>query len=157
MIRWRLAFSILALSTIFLATTVAAQPNKTRIRSVESPGSALQKKDTLSAQKPFSFDEMARRVDSLQFIVIYNAELLQKNVGTKVIWIYVMLGAMILASITMFGALRQVQRSRQELEEKLTSQLATVVNQLEAEIKSVSDKVELYHPRRERRTTKKKS
>jgi uncharacterized protein YlxW (UPF0749 family) len=118
---------------------------------------SLQKQDTLRAIHPSTFDDMARRVDSLQFIVVYNAELLQKDIGTKVMWIYVMLGVMILASVTMYSALRQAQRTRHELEEKLTTQLTSVVNHLENEIKNVADKVDYYHPRPVRRASKKKS
>lgn len=156
-IRWRSAFPILALAMLFLATTVATQPTRTRGRNVESPPSALQKRDSLKVAQLSSFDDMARRVDSLQFIVVYNAELLQKDISTKVMWIYVMLGVMILASITMYSALRQAQRTRNELEEKLTAQLASAVSHLELEIKSVTDKVDYYHPKPPRRTSKKKS
>lgn len=156
-IRRRVAFPILALAMLFLATTVAAQPTRTRGRNVESPASALQKRDSLKVEQLSSFDDMAHRVDSLQFIVVYNAELLQKDISTKVMWIYVMLGAMILASITMYSALRQAQRTRNELEEKLTAQLASAVSHLESEIKSVKDKVDYYHPKPPRRTSKKKS
>lgn len=155
--RWRSASSIVALAMLFLVADVAAQSIRTRGRGIESPASALQKKDTLGAARPSSFDEMARRVDSLQFIVVYNAELLQKDIGTKVMWIYVMLGVMILASITMYIALRQAQQNRENLEERLTTQLSSVVNHLEAEIKSVSEKVEFYHPLPRRRSSRKKS
>ena len=156
-IRWRSAFSILALAMLFLVAAVATPQNRTRGRSVASPASAHQNKDSLSIAKPSSFDDVARRVDSLQFIVVYNAELLQRDVGTKVMWIYVMLGIMILASITMYTALRQAQRSREDLEGKLTGQLTACVNHLESEIRNVSDKVEFYHPTRKHRPSKKKS
>ncbi|HCA81150.1 MAG TPA: hypothetical protein DEP53_15575 [Bacteroidetes bacterium] len=155
--QWRSAFSILALTILFLMTAVAAQPNGSKGRSVESQASTPQKTDTLRLMHPSTFDDMARRVDSLQFIVVYNADLLQKDVGTKVMWIYIMLGVMILASGTMYIALRQAQRSREDLEGKLTAQLASVVNHLEAEIKSLSDKMDFHHPSPGRRPSKKKS
>ena len=154
--RWRSAFSILALAML-VVTTVVAQSSSTRRVKIDPAASAVQKSDTAGMDKPASFDDMARRVDSLQFIVVYNAELLQKDLGTKVMWIYVMLGAMIVASITMYSALKQAQRSREDLEGKLTSQLTSVVNHLEGEIKAVSDKVEYYHPRPSRRTPRKKT
>ena len=154
--RWRSAFSILALAML-MVITVAAQSSPTRRVKVEPAASAVQKSDTSGIETPASFDDMARRVDSLQFIVVYNAELLQKDLGTKVMWIYVMLGAMIVASITMYSALKQAQRSREELEGKMTSQLNSAVNHLEGEIKNVADKVEYYHPRPGRRTRRKKS
>ncbi len=155
--RRRSALSVLALAMLLSVSTVAAQSVTTRRVKVEPPASAVQKNDTVGVAKPASFDDMARRVDSLQFIVVYNAELLQKDLGTKVMWIYVMLGAMIVASITMYSALRQAQRSREELEGKLTGQLASVVSHLEADIKNVSDKVEYYHPRPHKRPSRKKS
>ena len=156
-IRWRSIVSIVALALLVLVTSATAQSGKARSRNVASPASTLQTQDSLRLVHPSTFDDMARRVDSLQFIVVYNAELLQKDIGTKVMWIYVMLGVMILASITMYSALRQAQRTRHELEEKLTAQLTSSVNHLESEIKNVSDKVDYYHPKPVRRSARKKS
>jgi uncharacterized membrane protein YeiB len=97
--------------------------------------SALQNQK--DSAKTATVEEMAKRVDSLQFIVVYNAELLRRNLDSKMILIYVMLGIIILASMLMYALLKQTQRQRKELEENLFHQLSVSVSDLEAKIKSV--------------------
>ena len=93
------------------------------------------KEDTLSSARLSTIRDVANRVDSLQFIVVYNAELLRQDLGSKVIWIYMMLGAMILATLIMFGTLNQARRQRKDLEEKVISMLSASVAILEERIK----------------------
>jgi hypothetical protein len=88
-------------------------------------------------QKDSSVQEIAKRVDSLQFIVIYNAELLRRDLDAKMILIYVMLGIITIAALLMYALLRQYQRQRKELEENLFHQLSMSVADLEAKIKIV--------------------
>lgn len=95
-------------------------------------------------------NDMAKRVDSLQFIVIYNAELLRQDLGSKVTWIYLMLGVMIVASMMMYGALSQAQRRYKDLDERVSGALSTSVANLEQKIKQLQSKLE--SPARPRRT-----
>ena len=99
-------------------------------------------KDSADRARLTNVDEVARRVDSLQFIVVYNAQLLQRDLDAKVVWIYVMLGVMIIASMMMYGALNQAQRHRKELEERVFSTIASTVSELEAKIKQVETRSE---------------
>jgi hypothetical protein len=84
-------------------------------------------------------EEMAKRVDSLQFIVVYNAELLRRDLDSKMILMYVMLGIIIVASMLMYRLLKQNQRQRKELEENLMNRLSTSVADLEAKIKRIEE------------------
>jgi outer membrane murein-binding lipoprotein Lpp len=98
-------------------------------------------KDSVGRARLTSVDEMARRVDSLQFIVVYNADLLRRDLDAKVIWIYVMLGVMIVASMMMYGALNQAQRQRKDLEERVFNTLSSSVIELEEKIKRVESEI----------------
>jgi hypothetical protein len=99
---------------------------------------------------------VAKRVDSLQFVVVYNAELLRQDLGTKVVWIYVMLGVMIVATMMMFGALNQAQRQRKDLEERVFISLSTSVASMEAKIKHLESEIESPAPPKRTSSPKKK-
>jgi outer membrane murein-binding lipoprotein Lpp len=112
--------------------------------------------DSVSRARLTNINDMAKRVDSLQFVVVYNAELLRQDLGWKVIWIYVMLGVMIVATMMMFGALNQAQRQRKELEERVFSTLATSVANMEAKIVKLESEIESPAPPRRSASPKKK-
>ena len=114
------------------------------------------KEDTLSSARLSTIRDVANRVDSLQFIVVYNAELLRQDLGSKVIWIYAMLGVMILATLIMFGTLNQAQRQRKDLEERVISMLSASVANLEERIKQHEKKTVSPAPRKRTSSPKKK-
>ena len=98
-------------------------------------------RDSASNARLSNVDDVAKRVDSLQFIVVYNYDLLRRDLDSKVVWIYVMLGVMIVASMMMYGALNQATRQRKELEERVFNSLSSSVANLEAQIKSVEAEI----------------
>ena len=114
------------------------------------------KEDTLSSARLSAVNDVGKRVDSLQFVVVYNAELLRQDLGTKVVWIYVMLGVMVLATMMMFGALNQAQRQRKDLEERIFISLSTSVASMEAKIKHLESEIGLPVPHRRSASPKKK-
>ena len=138
---------LLILFVIFsmLVTPPAATQSSTAPPQSKTP-TATEQKDTAGGTRFSSVDEVAKRVDSLQFIVVYNAELLRRDLDAKVIWIYVMLGVMIVASMMMYGMLNQSQRQRKELEEKLLSHLSSSVADLEAKISQVASSLSPSKP-----------
>jgi outer membrane murein-binding lipoprotein Lpp len=101
-------------------------------------------------------DEVARRVDSLQFIVVYNAQLLRRDLDSKVIWIYVMLGVMIIASMMMYGALNQAQRFHKDLEERVFAAASSSVKELEARIMQLESDIGAHAPPKRSTRPKKK-
>ncbi|MCX6144911.1 MAG: hypothetical protein NTZ35_17035 [Ignavibacteriales bacterium] len=121
-------FTLLLLLAVILPMTVVGQAT-----TATSPN----QKDTAAGTRMATIDEMAKRVDSLQFIVVYNGELLRRNLDSKMMLIFVMLGIIILASMLMYALLKQIQRQRKELEDKLFHQLSTSVADLESKIKHV--------------------
>jgi hypothetical protein len=111
-------------------------------------------KDSASGTRIGTVDEMAKRVDSLQFIVVYNAELLRRNLDSKMMLIFVMLGIIIVASVLMYALLRQIQQQRKELEDKLFHQLASSVADLESKIKASEMKPPPPKPATRKKKTK---
>jgi hypothetical protein len=118
--------------------------------------SVSMQKDSVGRARFTNVDEMARRVDSLQFIVVYNGELLRQDLSSKVIWIYVMLGVMIVASMMMYGALNQAQRQRKDLEERIFRTVAASVSELETKIKQIQSSLDTTAPKRPAAPVKKK-
>jgi hypothetical protein len=119
-------FTFLLLLAVMFTFTVSGQ--------TKNPAGASQK-DSAAATKFSAVEEMAKRVDSLHFIVVYNAELLRRDLDSKMMLIYVMLGIIIVASMLIYALLRQNQQQRKELEERLLHQLSASVSDLEAKIK----------------------
>lgn len=139
--------TVLVATTLLAAGVLCGQSSQPQFRSAPEQGASLSRQDSAGRSPLTNVDQIARRVDSLQFIVIYNADLLRSDLSSKVTWIYIMLGVMIVASVTMFAALRQVQAGRVELEERLNTRLTTSINQIETQIKDVSKTIEEYHPK----------
>jgi uncharacterized membrane protein YeiB len=121
-------FTFLLLLAVLLTITVSGQ-------TTTNP--SLNQKDSAAGTRFSTVEEMAKRVDSLQFIVVYNAELLRRDLDSKMMLIYVMLGIIIIASMLVYALLKQNQRQRKELEEKLFLQVSASVADLEAKIKHV--------------------
>jgi outer membrane murein-binding lipoprotein Lpp len=145
---------------LLLASTVPVKASEPAsfFQGLGAASAVHAQKDSAGRARFGSVDEMARRVDSLQFIVVYNAELLRRDLDAKVIWIYVMLGVMIVASMMMYGALNQAQRQRKDLEERVFNTLSSSVAQLEEKIKFVESEIKSPPgPRRAKPPGKKKS
>ncbi len=137
--KWRIGILLLLLFALTVPTMATMPMHLSQGSGAGTSVSA--QKDSLGRARFGSVDEMARRVDSLQFIVVFNAELLRHDLDAKVIWIYLMLGVMIVASMMMFGALNQAQRQRRDLEERVFSSLSSSVAELEAKIKYVESEI----------------
>ncbi len=136
---------VLLLLLIVAAPAMSQDIPKSRMGRSNVAG-LMKSTDSLEAARLLNIAYMAHRVDSLQFIVVYNADLLRRDLDSKVVWIYVMLGVMIVASMLMFGALNQAQRQRKDLEEKVFEKVAQTTAELRAQIKNVEDVVHLKQP-----------
>ena len=132
---------LMALAATALGAFQAPQSNDRGISHQEST-----QKDSADKMRLTNVDQMARRVDSLQFIVVYNAQLLRRDLDSKVVWIYVMLGIMIIASMMMYGALNQAQRQRKDLEERVFNTISSSMTELEAKIKRIKMDVDAHSP-----------
>lgn len=136
------------LVAIFLTSPLPGQTSTIQGRGGDAPTASFSLRDTASRVRLSDVEEVAKAVDSLQFIVVYNSELLKQDVTRKVIWIYVMLAVVIVATATMFVGLKQVQRQKVEMEERLSNQISATMAQMESHMKGVSERVDSYHPRK---------
>ncbi len=123
-------FAFLLLLVLIFTITASGQT---------ATNTSLGQKDSAAKFRMMAVEDMAKRVDSLQFIVVYNAALLRNDLDAKMILIYVMLGIIIIACMLMSVLLNQTQRQRRELEVKLFNQLSASVTDLEAKIKHVEE------------------
>ena len=137
--------SFLLLLAVVLTITAAGQT---------TTNATLNQKDSVAGARFSTVEEMAKRVDSLQFIVVYNAELLRRNLDSKMILMYVMLGIIIIASMLTYVLLNQIQRQRKDMEAKIFHQLSTSVADLEAKIKHVEAGLSPPKPAVRKRKTK---
>ena len=137
--------STLLISMLLLLILVVVMPCAAQTSLAYNQGAGNNfvpsQRDSASKARFSNVDEVAKRVDSLQFIVVYNYDLLRRDLDSKVIWIYVMLGVMIVASMMMYGALNQATRQRKELEERVFNSLSSSVANLEAQIKGVEAEI----------------
>jgi outer membrane murein-binding lipoprotein Lpp len=138
---WILMILLIAVAIPALGNTLLFQPQSGVLDRAHTA-----QKDSASQLRIANVNEMAKRVDSLQFIVVYNAQLLRRDLDSKVIWIYVMLGVMIIASMMMYGALNQAQRQRKDLEERVFNTLSSSVSELESKIKHVESEIGSHAP-----------
>jgi outer membrane murein-binding lipoprotein Lpp len=146
----------LMILVIAVVVPAAGNPSMFQPQSGVFQRARAAQKDSVDRARLGNVDEMAKRVDSLQFIVVYNAQLLRRDLDSKVIWIYVMLGVMIVASMMMYGALNQAQRQRKDLEERVFNSLSATVTELEAKIKQVKTKAGSRAPRKRAAAARKK-
>ena len=148
---WILLIVLIALAIPAMGNTVLFQPQS----GVFDRAQAAQN-DSAGRARLANVDEVAKRVDSLQFIVVYNAQLLRRDLDSKVIWIYVMLGVMIVASMMMYGALNQAQRQRKDFEEQVFNTLSSSISELEMKIKNVESAMGSHAPPKRSSTPRKK-
>ena len=69
-------FTFLLILAVILTITVSGQT---------TTNASLSQKDSAAKLRMATVEEMAKRVDSLQFIVVYNAELLRSDLDSKMI------------------------------------------------------------------------
>lgn len=156
--KFTMKWTVCTLIILTIASAIpalAGTPSSVQQGSIAYRSESAQK-DSAGRARFANIDEMARRVDSLQFIVVYNGELLRQDLSSKVIWIYVMLGVMIVASMMMYGALNQAQRQRKDLEERIFHTVASSVSELETKIKQLQNSLETAAPKRPPVPVKKK-
>jgi hypothetical protein len=149
-------FCTVLILLLALAIPAIGNPLHTQPQSGILDRAQAAQKDSAGRMRMGNVDEMAKRVDSLQFIVVYNAQLLRRDLDAKVIWIYVMLGVMIIASMMMYGALTQAQRQRKDLEERVFNTLASSAAELERKINKVESDIGSHSLPKRPATSKKK-
>lgn len=84
---------------------------------------------------------IAKQVDSLQVMVVRNAQLFREDLDSKMIWIYVMMGVVVILGMMTFLALDQAERKRKDLERRVSSSLSSSFTFFEEKIKQVQSEL----------------
>jgi hypothetical protein len=98
---------------------------------------------------------IAEKVDSLQIIVTHNAQLFQQDLSSKLIWIYVMMGIIVIMGMMTYGAFNQAQRQRKDLEKRVFSSLSSSFSFFEEKIKQVESMIASSAPPKQLPTVRK--
>jgi hypothetical protein len=135
-------------SFYLLATALAYAQTTRAVRNASAAPSSVHvlQKDTTAQGKTVKAEDVAKMVDSLQFIVVYNAQLLRQDLERKVIWVYVMLGVMIVGITVVYGALTQAQRQRKQLAEDLYGKALNEIAEIEGKLKSLEAQIRAPKP-----------
>jgi hypothetical protein len=100
-------------------------------------GVETEQRETVASKILTDYEKLAKRVDSLQFSIVHNADLLKESLDRRLMWVYAMLGIIIVACMVIYGTLSSAQRQGKELEERISRQVAANVSQLESQIRNV--------------------
>jgi hypothetical protein len=138
----RIRSTVLLTCTLLMLTFVYTQPSRrVRIASAAPSGAQAARNDSARNARISGVEDVGKRVDSLQFIVVYNAELLRQDFQRKVIWVYVMLGVMIVGTMVLYGAFTQAQRQRKQLAEDLYGKALNEIAEIEGKFRRLEEEV----------------
>jgi transposase len=79
---------------------------------------------------------IAKRVDSLQIIVAHNAQLYRQDLDSKVMWIYLLTGVMVIMGMMTYGAFNQVRKQRNDLERRVFGSLSSSFSFFDEKLRS---------------------
>jgi hypothetical protein len=149
---------VVASLSLLISALAYAQPARAVRKVPGAPsGASVLQKDTTEQRQMAKAEDVARMIDSLQFIVVYNAELLQQDFEKKVIWVYVMLGVMIVGIMVVYGALTQSQRQRKQLAEDLYGKTLNELAEIEGRVKNLEADASAPKPPAKRAPRRRKS
>lgn len=133
-----------------------------RTPAVQSPrnhliGSAQTEKDTVRKGEEYVVNDVAKRVDSLQLVLVYNSDLVRNDINNKLIWIYILLGGMVVSNVMMYAAFNQIRKQSQDAEDGLKIQLSELQGKLSAIAKSLESTGSGAGPKPSRRPSRPRS
>ena len=79
---------------------------------------------------------IAKRADSLQIIVAHNAQLFRQDLDSKVMWIYLLTGVMVIMGMMTYGAFNQVRKQRNDLERRVFGSLSSSFSFFDQKLRS---------------------
>jgi hypothetical protein len=98
---------------------------------------------------------IAKRADSLQIIVAHNAQLFRQDLDSKVMWIYLLVGVMVIMAMMTYGAFNQARQQRNDLERRVFSSLSSSFSFFEEKVKAVQSEIASNAPQKPFATPKK--
>ena len=136
-----------------------AQQKEAAKESSASGGLTATQQDSAKVVKERESVEMAKRVGELENIIVYNAELFRRELNSKLVWIYVLLGVMLVASLMIYGVISQVSRREgldQGKHDALLKELLASGRNLENQIKNLELELKALKPPRRKAPQSKK-
>lgn len=126
-----------------------AQPKRT----VEKPSSSValssMQQDSMKLAQERESVEMSKKVGELENIIVYNAEMFRRELNSKVVWIYVLLGVLLVACLMIYGVISQISRREgldQEKHDAVMKELLTSTRNFEAQIKKLEVELKALKP-----------
>ena len=98
---------------------------------------------------------IAKRVDSLQIIVVNNAQLFRQDLDSKMIWIYVMMGIIAILGLLTYGTFIRAEGKRKDLEGRVSTSLSSSFSYFEEKIRQVQSEIASNAPPKQLATPKK--
>jgi hypothetical protein len=129
------AYRLLALAFVALMLTEQVVPQQrtlTSPRSTPTISSAEPDLDTASRMSAHVVSDVVKRVDSLQLMILYNADLVRREINNRVTWIYILLSALFVTNVLMFFSFNQIRRQTQALEDSFQQHDVEMKNRLES-------------------------
>ncbi|MEX1276179.1 MAG: hypothetical protein WEE20_09610 [Bacteroidota bacterium] len=138
LLRYRLLPCAILVAGLMLTENLYGQ----RRPAMQSPsnhviGSAATEKDTVKKGESYVVNDVAKKVDSLQLVLVYNSDLVRNDINNKLIWIYILLGGMVVSNVMMYAAFNQIRKQSQEAEDGLKIQLSELQGKTSAIAKSL--------------------
>ncbi len=130
-----------------------------RTPAMQSPsnhviGSAATEKDTVRKGEEYVVNDVAKKVDSLQLVLVYNSDLVRNEINNKLIWIYILLGGMVVSNVMMYAAFNQIRKQSQYAEDGLKIQLSELQGKLSAIAKSLESAESAAGPKPSRKPSR---
>ena len=146
LIRNRLATCTFLIVGLMIPEGLFGQP----MPALQSPsnhliGTASTERDTISEGEKHVVNDVVKKVDSLQLVIVYNADLVRKDLNNKLIWIYILLGGMVVSNVMMYAAFNQIRKQSQDAEDGLKIQLS----ELQGKTSSIAKSLEPVEPTRQ--------
>jgi hypothetical protein len=133
-----------------------------RTQAVQPPrnhliGSAQTGNDAVRKGEEYVLNDVAKRVDSLQLVIVYNSDLVRNDLNNKLIWIYILLGGMVVSNVMMYAAFNQIRKQSQDAEDGLKIQLSELQGKLFAIAESLESAESAAGPKPSRRPSRPRS
>ena len=120
-------------------------------------GSAATEKDTVRKGEEYVVNDVAKKVDSLQLVLVYNSDLVRNDINNKLIWIYILLGGMVVSNVMMYAAFNQIRKQSQDAEDGLKIQLSELQGKTSAIVKSLEAAESTARPKPPRKPSRSRS
>ncbi|GEM_PF-6328067 len=127
-----LSFALTFIGLILIEGVVAQQQTLTSPRSTPTISPVEPERDTARRTDDDVVSDVVKRVDSLQLMIVYNADLVRREINNRVTWIYILLSALFVTNVLMYVSFNQIRRQAQALEDNFQQHHVEMKNRLDS-------------------------